>query len=132
MSTPPERSDGAQDASGDFEEVDALPVLDEQNGTVRAWRLVPDERRAKTLASELRAPAAVAVQAAAAAAGGFVAGAAVIRLVDRRRRSGALAARGARRSTARRGRGGGERVQIVGSRSLLLDVHLLAGPDKGR
>jgi hypothetical protein len=74
-----------------------------------------------------------AVQAAAAAAGGFVAGAAVVGLVARRQRASALA--GTRRAgrglgrSRRRGRGAGELVQIVGSRSLLLDVHLLGGRD---
>jgi len=73
------------------------------------------------------------VQAAAVAAGGFVAGAAVVGLAHRRsRRSAALAkGRGAGRRLGRGGRAGrsapgaGELVQIVGSRSLLVDVHLL-------
>jgi hypothetical protein len=73
-----------------------------------------------------------AVQAAAAAAGGFMAGAAVVGLVGRRR-SRTLGK--GRRSRAMRGRrtgavkstGVAERLQIVGSRSLLLDVHLLGG-----
>jgi hypothetical protein len=76
-----------------------------------------------------------AVQAAAVAAGGFVAGAAVLGLVHRRQRRAALAkGRRARRlgaSRSARGRATGqavELVQIVGSRSLLLDVHLLGGP----
>jgi hypothetical protein len=76
-----------------------------------------------------------AVQAAAVAAGGFVAGAAVLGLVHRRQRRAALAkGRRARRlgaSRPARGRASGqavELVQIVGSRSLLLDVHLLGGP----
>ncbi|HTU80019.1 MAG TPA: hypothetical protein VMF09_14790 [Solirubrobacteraceae bacterium] len=81
-----------------------------------------------------------AVQAAAVAAGSFVAGAALVGLVHRRRRrAGVLPAAGApRRRLGRRraraaghaGRGAGravELVQIVGSRSLLLDVHLLGG-----
>jgi hypothetical protein len=68
------------------------------------------------------------VQAAAAAAGGFLAGAALVGLVRRLQRRAAPA-------RARRGAGGsrrlqsgaraGELVQIVGTRSLLLDVHLL-------
>ena len=81
-----------------------------------------------------------AVQAAAVAAGGFVAGAAVVGLVQRRSAArGALARAPARPSgetrsrsrrsaataTARRA----ELVQIVGSRSLLVDVHLLGGPE---
>lgn len=74
-----------------------------------------------------------AVQAAAVAAGGFVAGAAVVGLVHRRqRRSGALA-KGRRGRAVRRGKGAakdgraGDLLQIVGSRSLLVDVHLLGG-----
>lgn len=61
-----------------------------------------------------------AVQAAAAAATGFVAGAATLALV-RRHSSRKLA-----RSRARRGTGG---LPIVGSRSFLVDVHLIAKPD---
>jgi hypothetical protein len=72
-----------------------------------------------------------AVQAAAAAAGGFVAGVAVVGLVTRRQRRSSALARGRRagRGLARGSRrgGSGELVQIVGSRSLLLDVHLLGG-----
>jgi hypothetical protein len=72
-----------------------------------------------------------AVQAATLAAGGFVAGAAVVGLVTRRRRrAAALAARQPRRLLGRRRKSapsGGELVQIVGSRSLLVDVHLLGG-----
>jgi hypothetical protein len=73
-----------------------------------------------------------AVQAAAAAAGGFMAGAAVVGLVGRRRSRAlgkgrrARALRG-RRTGAVRNAGVAERLQIVGSRSLLLDVHLLGG-----
>jgi hypothetical protein len=73
-----------------------------------------------------------AVQAAAAAAGGFLAGAALVGLMQLRRRRGAAAPRPRRvhRRGARAGRGGRparveELVQIVGSRSLLVDVHLL-------
>ena len=78
-----------------------------------------------------------AVQAAAVAAGGFVAGAAVVGLVTRRQRQTAALARG-RQAGNRLTRGGRRRkaapsaselVQIVGSRSLLVDVHLLGGRD---
>ena len=77
------------------------------------------------------------VQAAAVAAGGFVAGAAVVGLVARRQRQAAALSKGrhagrrlGRAGRARRADGGvGELVQIVGSRSLLLDVHLLGGRD---
>lgn len=71
------------------------------------------------------------VQAAVAAAGGFLAGAAAVALLRRRRRSampmprgrGRRARRFRRRGTAPAG--AGQLVQVVGSRSLLVDVHLL-------
>jgi hypothetical protein len=66
-------------------------------------------------------------QAMVLAASGFAAGAAVVGLTVRRR---AGAARGpAKRRGARGARGGkrGETVKIVGTRSLLVDVHLLGG-----
>ncbi len=112
------------------EEVDALPVLVEE----------PPLLRIRPGGEELspRPAGAVmpAVQAAAVAAGGFVAGAAVIGLVQRRRRRSSALAKGAsRRALARRNRAGAQRgngkaaelVQIVGSRSFLVDVHLLGG-----
>jgi hypothetical protein len=86
-------------------------------------------------ASPQRASASLvvpAVQAAAAAAGGFLAGVALIGLVQRRRQRAAAALRP--RRIGRRARSSGrsrrparveELVQIVGSRSLLVDVHLL-------
>jgi hypothetical protein len=80
-----------------------------------------------------------AVQAAAVAAGGFVAGAAVAGLVHRRGRRSAAALPGARAgralsSGARKGaRGAGaEMLQIVASRTLLVDVHLLGIPHADR
>jgi len=66
-----------------------------------------------------------AVQAVAVAAGGFVAGAAVAGLVHRR---GRRSARPSRRRRAGTGGRAAELVEIVGSRSLLVDVHLLGGP----
>ena len=107
----------------------SLPVLAQEARVVRA-EVVSDD-----LLTAREGATLPAVQAAAVAAGGFVAGAAVVGLVARRqRRSQALAqgrqagrrlARGRRRS----GSAAGELVQIVGSRSLLLDVHLLGGRD---
>ena len=98
----------------DTEEVDALPVL---------------ATEAKPLAL---APRAVvpAVQTAAVAAGGFVAGAVMVGVLGRRHRR-ALATRAPRR-IARRKRATGELMEIVSSRSLLVDVHLLGSPAKGR
>jgi hypothetical protein len=96
-------------------------------------------RRAREIAREkaLAGTALPAVQAAAVAAGSFVAGAAVAGLVHRRQgRSPAIASGGrVGRALARGARRGvqpsAERVQIVGSRTLLVDVHLLGIPDAG-
>jgi hypothetical protein len=81
--------------------VDGLPVLAEVRAIERASPVLP------------------AVQAAAAAATGFVAGAATLALV---RRHGA---RKLARVSSRRGVGG---LPIVGTRSFLVDVHLIAKP----
>jgi hypothetical protein len=114
------------------EEVDALPVLAGQPDFVRAYPF------AGALSRDWRGAGAVipAVQAAAVAAGGFVAGAAVVGLVNRRHRNASASAKGRRASragrggrSARAGERGGELVQIIGSRSLLVDVHLLGGRD---
>ena len=114
------------------EETEVLPVLAEDLRITRAApaiEVLPSERRATGV-----------MIPAAAAAGGFVAGAAVIGLVGRRhRRSAALVKGGRRRALGRRrGRasrgssGSAELLQIVGSRSLLLDVHLLGGSGSDR
>lgn len=92
------------DPSDPFEAevVDGLPVL------------------AEVRAIETASPAALpAVQAAAAAATGFVAGAATLALV-RRRSARKLARIGSRRASTG--------LPIVGSRSFLVDVHLIAKP----
>jgi hypothetical protein len=80
-------------------------------------------------------PLAGSAQTAVAAASGFVAGAAVLGLVHRRK-SKRLALRGAS-SQRRIGRGGKrskstDELAIVGSRSLLVDVHLLGAPLRSR
>ena len=123
----------SQARTGDTEEVDALPVLADGPAVVRAYPL----RGAPTTYWRSAGVALPAVQAAAVAAGGFVAGAAVVGLVHRRQRQ--LSALPANRRFGRGlGRGSrekrgasraGELVQIVGSRSLLVDVHLLGGRD---
>jgi hypothetical protein len=96
----------------DGEEVDALPVLVDEPHVLRV-------RPGGDALSPRPAGAVMpAVQAAAVAAGGFVAGAAVVgRRLARRNRAGA------QRSNGR----AAELVQIVGSRSFLVDVHLLGG-----
>jgi hypothetical protein len=131
-----ESSDGAPSAgpaAGETEEVDAVAVLAEGSA------IVPAAASAGELARGHGSPSAMipAVQAAAVAAGGFVAGAAVVGLVHRRQRRSAALTKG-RRAGSALGRGkrarratasAGELVQIVGSRSLLVDVHLLGGRD---
>ena len=77
-----------------------------------------------------------AVQAAAVAAGGFVAGAAVVGLAQRRSRNAAAGVRagrsrrllGLRAKERSAGETAVELLQVVGTRSLLLDVHLLGSP----
>lgn len=77
------------------------------------------------------------VQAAAAAAGGFVAGAAMLGLVHRRH-SKRVALASARSSRPRVGRAGkrsksmGELMEVVATRTLLVDVHLLGPVGKDR
>jgi hypothetical protein len=103
----------------DIEEVDALPVLAPEHGS---RLLVPR-------------PVAPVVQTAVAAAGGFVAGAAVLGLVHRRHRRAVLArARAPRRigRSEKRSKSVAELVEVVASHSLLVDVHLLGSPGRGR
>lgn len=110
----------------DIEIVDGEPVLEARAGRTAAGSLdIPG------LIARAEVPGAV-VQAAAAAAGGFVAGAALLGLVQHRQRRSAALARSSRPRLVRRAQAAagnvGELVQIVGTRSLLVDVHLLAGP----
>jgi hypothetical protein len=116
-------------ATLEAEEIAALPVLAGKSHTVRPRSViggVPEQRRTAGIVIP-------AVQAAAVAAGGFVAGAAVVGLVNRRQRRAPAVGKGHRAGRSigsGAGRGvakAGELVQIVGSRSLLVDVHLLGG-----
>jgi hypothetical protein len=90
---------------GPVETVDGLPVLAEVRAIEPAVH-----------------PALPAVQAAAAAATGFVAGAATVALV--RRRTTRKLARAQRRAPRRPV----DMLPIVGSRTFLVDVHLIAKP----
>lgn len=117
----PLQPDPPQGAGGDTEEVDAVVVTP-------TARSLPEPRPARAVVP--------AVQAAAVAATGFMAGAAVAGLMRRRQHRRELVRAGSPRRLARgtsgRGasaRGAGELLQIVGSRSLLVDVHLLGGRD---
>jgi hypothetical protein len=100
----------------EVEVLDAIPVLAPEPSRALVGSLTPS------------------VRMAAVAAGGFVAGAAIVGLVHRRGRRGATPPKRERRGRglgragrpSRAGRAG-ELVQVVGSRSLLVDVHLLGG-----
>jgi hypothetical protein len=95
------------------QEVDAVPVL------------APEPVRRGDLIRSV----APATQAMVLAASGFVAGAAVVGLAVRRR-GGAVRAPARRRGARNAGKRRGETVKIVGTRSLLVDVHLLGGAER--
>ncbi|MHB8240582.1 MAG: hypothetical protein ACYDHN_01200 [Solirubrobacteraceae bacterium] len=126
----PDRDGESTGSSAEQEE----EVLD---GVVLAGppRILPVHASEAPLTLERRGSGNVlpAVQAAAVAAGGFVAGAAVVGLVHRRQRRSGTLTKGRRGRAVSRGKGAGkdgragELLQIVGSRSLLVDVHLLGG-----
>jgi hypothetical protein len=104
-------------------------VIDTSSTEVVDAHLVPTpEPVFKELAVRSLPPVA---QTAAAAAGGFVAGAAMLGLVHRRHSKRAALAKA--RSPRRVRRGGkrsksmGELMEVVATRTLLVDVHLL-GP----
>ncbi len=101
----------------EIEEVDAIPVVP-----------VPAPEPGSALVRSV-APTA---QAMAVAAGGFVAGAAVFGLASRRRgkRATRALAKGGRRGARSKGGGRSELVQILGTRSLLVDIHLLGGAER--
>jgi hypothetical protein len=100
--TPADRERVERHVSDDEETVDGLPVL------------------AEVRTIERSSPAALpAVQAAAAAATGFVAGAATLALIKRH------TARKLARSQPRRAV---DMLPIVGSRTFLVDVHLVGKP----
>lgn len=117
----PFEPDAPRALAGDTEEVDAVVVLQAPSAVAASAR-----RQARAVVP--------AVQAAAVAATGFVAGAAVVGLVQRHQHRRDLIRSRSRRRLGGRGQGSrsrsaGELVQIVGSRSLLVDVHLLGGRD---
>ena len=103
------------DLADEVETVDGVPVLDDPP--------VPTLPAALHSGAALSPVASPAVQAAAAAATGFVAGAATLALVRRR---------GARRlARARVQRRVSDGLPIVGTRSFLIDVHLIGQGPRG-
>jgi hypothetical protein len=127
---PPLEAAAASGASSDDEvALDALPVLAERPSGALA------RRTRRVLSRDLQGAAIPAVQAAAVAAGSFVAGAAVVGLVHRRSRGRAALAggsRGGRSISPRKSSRGAEALQIVGTRTLLVDVHVLGTPTNER
>ncbi len=133
------------EAGEDAEAIDALPVLaDESPGrahprTSGSSGELEQEARAGVLGrvGGARLPAAPTI----AAAGGHVVSATLLRLLHRRRRRRALLARrgragrsprGARRGRRGQGTRGIDLLEIVASRSLLVDIHLLDAPGGDR
>ena len=118
-------------------EAEEIEQLDELAEEVRITRLGPAP--GSLPAPRRQGPTIPARAAAVAAAGSFMAGAAVVGIVSRRQRRSTALARGgrtgllaSRRRSARRSRPAGELLQIVETRRLLLDVHLLGPLDPDR
>jgi hypothetical protein len=104
------------------EEVDALLVETDEEVIVASRSMLPATARGMV----------PAVQAAAVAAGGFVAGAAVVGLVNRHHNRALAQGQQPRRRLLRRSREGRvEALQIVSTRSILVDVHLLNNGEQG-
>jgi hypothetical protein len=99
-----EETELSTDLAPEEEEVEAVPVL---AGEVRAIEPVP-----APAPPALRTPA----QVAAVAATGFVAGAATVAVLHRRRG----------RTPRRRRKRAAEAITVAGTRSFLVDVHLLS------
>jgi hypothetical protein len=112
---PPARPPGS-DPSASFQ-ADDLSSVDEEVEVVDGLPVLAEVRTIES-ASPTSLPA---VQAAAAAATGFVAGAAILALARR------IGARRLARNRVNRRRGQ-EGLPIAGTRSFLIDVHLLAKP----
>ena len=117
---------GADEGSQATAEFDALPVLAREQVLTPTYYRSGDAEPARPAQRLLPA-----MHSAAAAAGGFVAGALLIsfvqRLVQRRHRR-ALARRASRRGAMRARKSSppdSELLEVVASRSLLVDVHLL-------
>jgi len=110
------------------EVLDGVPVLAGEQSSVSMFPA--------SASRSLTVPLVGPVQTAAAAAGGFVAGAALLGLVHRRhsKRTALASARSHRRigRSGKRSKSVGEVVDVVGTRSLLVDVHLLRAPLRSR
>lgn len=111
-----------QNGSAEGEEVDGLVVAEPAGAAQRSG---PGARLVSI------GTGAQVVQAAAVAATGFLAGAAVVSLVAHRHQRSLVRARSKRGQGHRSRSGRAELMQIVASRSLLVDLHLLgSGGDR--
>jgi len=120
---------GRADGAGDIDQLEEVDVLEDVEVLDAIPVLAPEPSR--PIVSSLTP----AVRTVAVAAGGFVAGAAVVGLLHQRGRRGSSPSKRDRagRAPSRGGRRASEAsktaelIQIVGTRSLLVDVHLLGG-----
>jgi hypothetical protein len=116
-------------------EAEEIEELDAQAEEVRITRLAPAPGSLPVARQESALPVRAA---AAAAAGGFMAGAAVVGIVSRRHKRSTAIATGRRPRRLVRRRPGRKSIapapplKVVGSRSFMVDVHLLGrpGPDR--
>ena len=118
-------------------EAEEIEQLDELAEEVRITRLGPAPGALP--APRVPRSALPARAAAAMAAGSFMAGAAAVGIAGRRRHRSRAIAKGPRRAgllerslrrgaAARRAAAPAERLQIIETRKLLIDVHLLGSP----
>ena len=96
-------------------ETEAIELPEAGDGQESAARQLPEPRSAPTDVSAWRGEVR---SAAIAAAGGLVAGAATVAVIRATRATGS-------RRPARRARGRNRQMNVVASRSFLVDVHLL-------
>ena len=105
------------------EVLDGVPVLPGEPSGLSTFPVPPSRVLARPLAGPVQT---------AAAAGGFVVGATLLGLVHRRhgKRATLASARSPRRigRAAKRSKGAGAVVDVVATRSFLVDVHLLRSP----
>jgi hypothetical protein len=116
---PMSRNESTDNGPAPIVDADVVEELDGPAVAAETTESVPVLSEVRTLA----APAPVmlpAVQAAAVAATGFVAGAATVALVRRHSARKLARARSPRRAV--------DALPIIGSRSFLVDVHLIAKP----
>ncbi len=118
-------SEAGAPSAWDEEVLDGVPVISEED-------LTPAAQAPRTLERRREGAMLPAAAAAAVAAGGFVAGAAVLGIMHRRSARRPALAKGsgaAGRSLGRRRREPApQMLQVLSTRSLLVDIHVLGPP----